>query len=73
MVQEVEDQRVQHGERGVADGATVAARLVRAAVEVAGAVPEAHGGLLGQWDEADGLRRAAGPDRPGGMGLRQQG
>ena len=35
MAQEVKDQRVEHLERGVADGATMPARLVRAAVEVA--------------------------------------
>ena len=46
VVQEVEDQRVQHLQRRVADGAAMPARLVRAAVEVAGAVPEAHRGLL---------------------------
>ena len=46
MVQEVEDQRVQHLQGRGADGATMPARLVRAAVEVARAVPEADGRLL---------------------------
>ena len=72
MVQEVEDQRVQHGERGVADGAAVAAGLVRAAVEVAGPVPEAHSGLLGHGGEADRRGGAAGPHRPGGVGAGQR-
>ena len=72
VVQEVEDQRVQHRQRRVADSATVVAGLVRAAVEVAGAVPEAHGGLLGQGREPDGLGDAAGPDRPGGVGAGQR-
>jgi hypothetical protein len=45
-VQEVEDQRVQHGERGRPDGAAMPARLVGAAVEVARAVPELHCRLL---------------------------
>jgi hypothetical protein len=53
VVQEVEDQRVQHLQRGVADGAAMPARLVRTAVEVAGPVPEAHGGLLRHRLEAD--------------------
>ena len=68
VVQEVEDQRVQHLQRGVADGATMPARLVRAAVEVARPVPEADGRLLRHRGEADGLRRAVRPHRPGGVG-----
>ena len=46
---------MQHLQRGVADGATMPARLVRAAVEVAGPVPEAHGRLLRHRLEADGV------------------
>ena len=65
VVQEVEDQRVQHLQRRVADGATMPARLVRAAVEVARPVPEAHGRLLRHRGEADGRGDAAGPHRPG--------
>jgi hypothetical protein len=53
MVQEVEDQRVQHDQRDVADGPTMPAGLMGAAIEVAGTVPKADGGLLGQRDEAD--------------------
>jgi hypothetical protein len=67
VVQEVEDQCVQHGERGVAHGAAVVAGLVRAAVEVARPVPEAHSGLLGHSHEADRRGRGAAPDRPGGI------
>ena len=59
------------GSAGGADGATVVPRLVRAAVEVAGAVPELDRGLLGHRGEPDGLGDGAAPDRPGGVGLRQ--
>jgi hypothetical protein len=58
MVQEVEDQRVQYLQRRGAHRATMSARLVCAAVEVARAVPEAHRRLLRHRGEADGLRRA---------------
>jgi hypothetical protein len=64
VVEEVEDQRVQHLQRRGANGATMPARLVCAAIEVAGTVPEAHSGLLGQRGKADGLGGAVRPDRP---------
>ena len=67
VVQEVEDQRVQDLQRGVADGATVVTRLVGAAVEVTGPVPKLDRGLLGQWHEPDGVGDGAAPDRPGGV------
>ena len=54
-----------------ADAATMPAEVVRAAVEVAGAVPEADGGLLRHRLEADDLCRAVRPHRPGSKGLRQ--
>jgi len=53
---------VQHRQPDVADGATMPAGIVRAAVEVAGPVPEAHGGVLGHGGELDGFGDAAGPD-----------
>jgi hypothetical protein len=73
VVQEVEDQRVQHGEPGVTDSAAVVAGLVGAAVEVAGLMPEPDGDLLGHGGEADGVGDAAGPDRPWGIGPSQRG
>jgi hypothetical protein len=65
VIEEVEHQRVQHLQGGGADGASVVAGLVCASVEVPGAVPEAHSGLLGHRDEPDGVGDATGPDRPG--------
>jgi hypothetical protein len=45
MVQEVEDQRLQHLQRRRANGATMPARLVRAAVEGARLVQDRQSGI----------------------------
>src|SRR3954452_490338 len=57
----------------MADGAAVAALLLGLPVELLGIAPQAHGGLLRQGCELDGLGRAAGPDRMWGVGLLCQG
>ena len=46
VVQEAEHQAVQHGERGMTDGAPMPAGLMRNAIEAGGTVPQLHHGPL---------------------------
>src|SRR4051812_4804881 len=57
----------------MADGTAVATLLLGLPVELLGIAPQAHGGLLRQRHELDGLGRAAGPDGMWGIGLLCQG
>ena len=51
--------------------AAVTSWLMRASVEVPGAVPEPHSGLLGHGREPDGVGDAASPYRPWSVGAGQ--
>jgi hypothetical protein len=60
MVQNVEDLGMHHGQPDVANGATMPAWQVRAAVEVPGSMPEADGLFLRQRAASRGHRRRSG-------------
>src|SRR3954453_17588669 len=53
----------------MANGAAVTSLLLGLPIQLLRVAPQAHGGLLRQRRELNGLGRAAGPDRMRGVGL----
>ena len=73
VVQEVEQQHVQHAERGAADDAAMPAGLARLAIPSPGLVPELRGLLAGHRRESHRAGDAAAPYGPGRAGLGEAG
>lgn len=71
LIQEIEDQRMEHGKAVAAKGAVLAIRPPGPALEIAGTVPEPGRGLFRGRLKPHLGRGAVAPDRPGGIGLRR--